>query len=442
MRGMNPNPFGAFAEGIASGISGGMQNYAQMQMMKFDRDMKKAEMNFNMGAKMYGIATTPQARSAAIDIMAPALRMATGTEDFAVSGEDFDQFIGALKEDVLSGHEAAIGFMQDVTNIAKAVEKGDVPRQEGLGQIQTLAGSYTGPALSAIQEKAYTSAVGQLEKPSLEETERTKRKVAQEFTEDEIEIFRQKEEIKAGLQSSSDKVGQNWMLPDKTPVISYDGGRTYQTPGGPIPLPHNAIKVPGGATLTELNMADAKRQATEQPGGTTAPPTAPGVTSPTDAAMMGTGPYATAMAAFDAVAGGLGFDVLVGKDGFFPEVADARQWLRTAKQIGKAALMNSSRGAVWEQERIDQLFPDPEKIITNPRIEARKINSLVSILELEKAYNNQAILSATTAQEVARYRESNDEISRLIEMLSDRGGVGGGGLSAEDAALIDKWVTQ
>ena len=237
-------------------------------------------------------------------------------------------------------------------------------------------------------------------------------------------------------KESTEKAGQNWMLPNKTTVISYDGGRTYNTPNGPVAIPPNAIKVPGGATLTELNMAESKRQAAGEGGEET--PTSPGGISPKGASLKGTGPYATAMAAFDAVAGGLGLDTLIGKNGLFPETADARQYLRSVKQIGKAALMNSSRGAIWEQQRIDELFPDPEKIFTNPRLEARKFNNLMDVLVVEKAYNNQAIMAATNAKEIEKYREANNEINRLVELIREP--QGGGGLSPEDKALIDKWV--
>jgi len=78
-------------------------------------------------------------------------------------------------------------------------------------------------------------------------------------------------------------------------------------------------------------------------------------------------------AAFDAIAGGMGIDLVLGKEGFFTETQENRQVLRTIKQIGKAALMNSSRGAIWEQQRIDRLFPDPDRFWRNPRTRDEEI---------------------------------------------------------------------
>jgi hypothetical protein len=39
---MNPSPFGAFAEGIAGGITGGMENYVKLAMAKIDQQQKEA----------------------------------------------------------------------------------------------------------------------------------------------------------------------------------------------------------------------------------------------------------------------------------------------------------------------------------------------------------------------------------------------------------------
>lgn len=197
-------------------------------------------------------------------------------------------------------------------------------------------------------------------------------------------------------------------------------------------MPQSAIKVPGGATLGELNMNEAKKQAAAELGT--------GVSgigkSPKRAALEGTGPYGRLGSAFEAVAGGLGMDILVGQQGFFPDMADAKQYLRSVKQMGKAALMNSARGAIWEQQRIDELFPDPDKTFTNPRIEARKFGNLMSILSQEKTFNNQAIIESLTPKEVEKYRTSNNEIDRLLSLISEPST----GISTQERALIDKYL--
>ena len=229
------------------------------------------------------------------------------------------------------------------------------------------------------------------------------------------------------------KPGQNWILPDRTTVISYDEGKSYVASDGKMKqMPSSAIKVPGGATLGELNMNEAKKQAAAELGtGAT------GIgKSPKGAALEGTGPYNRLGSAFEAVAGGLGMDILVGQQGFFPDMADAKQYLRSVKQMGKAALMNSARGAIWEQQRIDELFPDPDKTFTNPRIEARKFGNLLSILSQEKMFNNQAIIESLTPKEVEKYRTSNNEIDRLLSLISEPSV----GISTQDRALVDKYL--
>ena len=241
----------------------------------------------------------------------------------------------------------------------------------------------------------------------------------------------------AAQKEGAGKAAQNWILADRTTVISEDAGRTYMVEGGQrVPMPPDAIKVPGGATLGEMNMNRAKLQAQQElSGGTTE---ATGI-SPEGAALEGTGPYARIMSAFEATAGGFGFDQIVGKKGLFPEMADAKQYLRNVKQLGKAALMNSSRGAIWEQEKIDKLFPDPDKTFTNPRIEARKFKNLIDVLGNEKRYNNHAILNAVTPKEIEKYRTSNNEIDRLFALISEP--VSGGiVLTADDDALINKYL--
>ena len=235
------------------------------------------------------------------------------------------------------------------------------------------------------------------------------------------------------------KAAQNWILADRTNVISQDGGRTYMGRNGQtLQMPPDAIKVPGGATLGEMNMNRAKQQAQQElNAGTTG---TQGI-SPQKAALEGTGPYARVASAFEAVAGGLGLDKLVGKEGLFPGMADAKQYLRVVKQTGKAALLNSARGATWEQEKIEQLFPDPDKTITNPRIEARKFKNLISVLSDEKKYNNQAIVNAVTPKEIEKYRTSNNEIDRLFALISEPSGAKGK-LTQPDEDLINKYLVK
>jgi len=105
-------------------------------------------------------------------------------------------------------------------------------------------------------------------------------------------------------------------------------------------------------------------------------------------------------------------------------------------------LMNSARGAIWEQQRIDELFPDPDKTFTNPRIEARKFGNLIDIVTNEKKFNNQAIVGAITPKEVEKYRASNNEINRLLSLISnpDIEGTAPGGMTPSEGELVKKYL--
>lgn len=230
------------------------------------------------------------------------------------------------------------------------------------------------------------------------------------------------------------KSAQNYILPDGDIVLSYDGGRTYTDKSGVIKMiPSTSIKVPPAATLSELEAQKARQKAGKDITGDIV---SEQEVSAKQAALGGTGPYASLAAAIDSFFGGFGADKIFGKNGFFSDTQENRQQLRTIKQMGKAALMNSSRGAVWEQEKIDKLFPDPDKIFTNPRTEARKFKILRDTLEKEKRFNNQAIASGASAKEIEKIRNSTFEIDRLLALI---GGEETTILSTEDEALINKY---
>lgn len=209
------------------------------------------------------------------------------------------------------------------------------------------------------------------------------------------------------------KAGQQYLLDDGRTRTSFDGGRTYEEDGKTYPMPANAIKR-AAITGEEAAMDIAKRQLGESTDKLAVPPDQRDMV---EAAKSGTGPIAMFKAAIDAVLGGAELDTVFGLDGFFPATQENRQALRTIKQIGKAALMNSSRGAIWEQEKIDRLFPDPNKMITNPRTEAKKLKVLRETLLIEKRFNNEAIPSTVTPKELADLRKSNTEIDRLLALI-------------------------
>ena len=106
------------------------------------------------------------------------------------------------------------------------------------------------------------------------------------------------------------------------------------------------------------------------------------------------------------------------------------------KQVGKQALMNSARGAIWEQKNIDKLFPDPNTFFTNPVTEANKFKVLREVMIEERAVNNKAIVSAISPKEIDKLRTANTDINRLLSLIGETPSM----LSAEDEALINKYL--
>ena len=175
--------------------------------------------------------------------------------------------------------------------------------------------------------------------------------------------------------------------------------------------------------------AEAKTVNTEtKPGGAKA------------AAISGTGLYANLGAAIDATLGGVGIDALFGKEGFFKDTQDARQKLRLIKQLGKTAFMNSSRGAIWEQQKIDKLFPNPTDLFANPRTEARKFVTLRQSLLTEKRFNLEAIAASGDPKEISKFKASNADINKLLAHIGS--GESGSGSASSDDALIQKYLNK
>jgi hypothetical protein len=258
---------------------------------------------------------------------------------------------------------------------------------------------------------------------------------------DKMKLDSEIEARKAATEKARDdsRVAQNYLLSDKTMVISTDGGKTYKTPDGSMaPMPHDAVKVSATITGQELAMfrAQAQAEGEETPSGNQ-----PRLSDDMQKkAESGTGPYSMLKASIDKLFGGIAINEIFGSEGFFQDTQENRQVLRTIKQLGKAALMNSARGAVWEQERIDELFPDPDKLFVNPKTEAKKFKVIREALLETKYFNNEAIKRGTMPSEVSQLRNSNTEIDRLLALIGGPDHTPAGfSLSPEDQALLDKY---
>lgn len=213
-----------------------------------------------------------------------------------------------------------------------------------------------------------------------------------------------------------------WVLPDKTIVTSFDGGKTWtdDNTGESHKIPRKgSAKINTTATVATLGMFAAQRQAQDELTEM-GEPTEPSQANVANKARTGTGPWSNLRAATDAFVGGIGVDKIWTDGGLFPETQNNRQALRLIKQIGKAALMNSSRGPIWEQQKIEALFPNPDTFWVNPSTEARKFGQIRDALITEKRYNLQALTHSVDPKEANRYRSSNSEIDKLISLIGPK----------------------
>jgi len=223
----------------------------------------------------------------------------------------------------------------------------------------------------------------------------------------------------------SNKNVVNMLLPDGQLVNSRDGGRTYMDPTGkPANIPAGAIRVGADVSAGVKRSADAATRARERIGSGYWESGAfkedlPSRDAATSARKGGTGPWSNLQAAADAVLGGV-FDA----DIQFPDTADNRQHLRLIAQKGKSALLNSARGAIWEQQKIERLFPNPDTFWTSPEVEARKIplmrQTLVEMAQLNDRMLSSGHLDATaTAERLA----NNAEIRKTLALVGSGEGI-------------------
>lgn len=232
---------------------------------------------------------------------------------------------------------------------------------------------------------------------------------------------------------------QNWMLPDGTVVSSFDKGRTYIDESGkqkPIPTVGSYKVQP--ATATDVRAMKAQKAAREELKDIPKQKRE----DFRQAARQGAGPYAMLAAGLDAVAGGLGADALLGKDGFFKDTQESRQALRFLKQTSKEALMNSARGAIWEQERIEQLFPNPDAFFRSPATEARKLGTLVKLAKQRKAENLREMQSAVDPKVIQDLGKFNAGLDVLIRAIGEQPQRTETTVSPDDEALINKYLKE
>jgi hypothetical protein len=225
-----------------------------------------------------------------------------------------------------------------------------------------------------------------------------------------------------GLPQQADADRKNYFLPNEKTIVSSTDQNTYTDDNGVVrKLPNNAYELGMGTGLNQVTALMASKSAERELAGLN------GEGSHTDydrpsaqkAAKGGTGLRSNFKAAVEGLAGGLEINKLIGKKGFFPDNADNREMLRIIRQTSKSAFMNSARGAVYEQQNIEEMLPNPKTWWVNPEIEARKFIVLKKELEDVKRFNLKAISEAVDPGEITKLKLSNYEIDKVLNMLRD-----------------------
>ena len=227
-------------------------------------------------------------------------------------------------------------------------------------------------------------------------------------------------EISAG-KPRAPKDAQTYILPDGSNVTSFTGGRTYEDPqtGEEIKMPPRAFRVSAdvAADVVQRNrqVNEAQAELNTPAAGAAPPPAAPGKISAAEQATrdLGAGLWSNALAGIDAISGAI-FDT----ESRFPATQANRKYLKLVRQLGKPALLNSSRGAIYEQMIIEDLFPDPDAWATGAKIEALKVPLLIQALTEERQANLKRIASDTlSSEEISERRANNTEIDSLLRKL-------------------------
>ena len=121
------------------------------------------------------------------------------------------------------------------------------------------------------------------------------------------------------------------------------------------------------------------------------------------------------MAAIDAVLGGIS----AGKISLFEDTMEARKFVTMVRVLGRSALAVSPRFAVADLQTVQQLFPNEEAFLKNPKTEAKKLITLRQEINREKVrilelFATGAPMDSTQASVL---NQKLFEINRLNSML-------------------------
>ena len=189
---------------------------------------------------------------------------------------------------------------------------------------------------------------------------------------------------------------RGFLVPGEGVFTSYDGKTYVDEDGNAKPLPGGAFEVSStiayevaknekmaAGAQAQLDALDAEllKGMTKIDGSPLSRADMAEVKDAFAAARMGTGFWSKVYAGLDAVAGGLAPGAF---GDLFKNTTDARQFVKMLRVMGRSALASSPRFAVADLQTTEQLFPNEQALLSNPKTEARKINDIVGYLAEEK----------------------------------------------------------
>lgn len=244
------------------------------------------------------------------------------------------------------------------------------------------------------------------------------------------------------LTSDTLRSAQSFLV-DGVPVISLDGGRTYENAGVSTPIPNNAIPLSNenayDIITTEATRQRAAAQLQEMLGTDSedgmVQATVKGGTQDTPVALTEADRTALSLAlsesqrdpvaaAKEGTGFGAQFDVLLDnvfagplESEAFQDTQTARQYLKGITVLGRSALVVNPRFPVAEMENVAALFPDVDSFFKNPITEANKLIEMKRLAKEQLLRNLDYMASAAPSDQLSDIEANNKELKRLLGIL-------------------------
>jgi len=244
------------------------------------------------------------------------------------------------------------------------------------------------------------------------------------------------------LTSDTLRSAQSFLV-DGVPVISLDGGRTYEDAGVSTPIPNNAIPLSNenayDIITTEATRQRAAAQLQEMLGTDSedgmVQATVKGGTQETPVALTDADRTALSLAlsesqrdpvaaAKEGTGFGAQFDVFLDnvfagplESEAFQDTQTARQYLKGITVLGRSALVVNPRFPVAEMENVAALFPDVDSFFKNPITEANKLIEMKRLAKEQLLRNLDYMASAAPSDQLSDIEANNKELKRLLGIL-------------------------